>query len=593
MVPVFFIVALLLVSVLVGVFLFYFTRKARLSIADYVIVSTSILVCCLPIAVLPADVDSAMKSTTDSFDEDRVMWKDTWTAIFWLIQIYSWIIIPMHQSYVTAGGFSFLHNIRLALRENVILYGIMGALAVVSFIFLVAVRDGITSSEVLELCIALSNAQGLISVLLLMGYGLVEFPKAFWRHGNETREKHRMEYLAVSLHDDKEEAQLTLSDSKREIEQLVSGPIEDMASYYKKSGDKTVVKLNATHKKASITVTKAHVQWQRLVDAYFKKHHRFYHGLFKIGALLMAVISIIFLYSECTLAGDDRSASVVYHIVKIQPALFSFLCLLYVCGIGYGTLLRVRVFSFYEMVPSYSDTNTLQFFSLFLSRVVIPICNNVNELMGVEGTAFQEVFDVAVLGTRAFNSYVPIILVPLVIISIFDAWSRLAEWLGLSARFEHGSKDKSKEEDQAMGRTLLSAAQRTPSTMAMVGRDLESGRKGPAPPVASAALRAAAEKSDKSKSSAIAKKYLAKLSAPTQPPPGGSASSSTSKPPSSFEMRETKYSAARVTSTASSSSTNGVEHASLLRDTDDVSDVESRPAATAQPQKKPRFGFFN
>jgi hypothetical protein len=244
-----------------------------------------------------------------------------------------------------------------------------------------------------------------------------------------------------------------------------------MPAYYSRTKNNKVVKLNATYLKTQVTVRKATAQWERLVAAYQVEHTRTYRWSYRLAAIFLAIVSIILLWSECSLAFEDRQLSIVYQLVHYSPAALSFLVLLFVCCVGYATLLRVRIFSLYEIIPHVSDTNSLQFFSLFLSRVIIPICNNAAEMMGVEGTAFQEVFDVAVLGSRQFNAFVPAILLPLVIGSLFDAWARLAECLGIAGRFEQGSKDKTKEEDVQTGRTLLQSAVRNIRRRQELGMD--------------------------------------------------------------------------------------------------------------------------
>ena len=99
-----------------------------------------------------------------------------YTATFWIC----WAVVPLLQSFSVSGDFHFVGKLQYAFKFNALFYGIMMAVSVVLLVW-IAVTVGITEPAVVYgLGIALSNAWGLLLLILLLGYGLVEVPRRLW-----------------------------------------------------------------------------------------------------------------------------------------------------------------------------------------------------------------------------------------------------------------------------------------------------------------------------------------------------------------------------------------------------------------------------
>lgn len=87
-----------------------------------------------------------------------------------------WFILPFGQEYEDSGEFTFSKKIKDSLIMNGILIGILcvGALIIVIYIVFSA---SFTISQLPTIFATLVNVFGLTLVSVLLGYGLISFPK--------------------------------------------------------------------------------------------------------------------------------------------------------------------------------------------------------------------------------------------------------------------------------------------------------------------------------------------------------------------------------------------------------------------------------
>jgi hypothetical protein len=87
------------------------------------------------------------------------------------------------QTYSMTGEFSFGDKMRTSIKSNLLLYSVMGAVLVVVGLFYVITRN-VSWSMVPSTAIAAANAYGLFLLIAMLGHGLVNVPRNFWRHAN-------------------------------------------------------------------------------------------------------------------------------------------------------------------------------------------------------------------------------------------------------------------------------------------------------------------------------------------------------------------------------------------------------------------------
>lgn len=144
-----------------------------------------------------------------------------WRVVYWTAQALTWIILPMMQSYSTAGDFTVVGKLKTAIIENAIYYGTYLLIFGVLLIY-VAAQPGINldGSKLKVICITASNTWGLFLLVLLLGYGLVEIPRSCW---NKTKRGYMLNYLyfkAAKLSTERCEAEERVDDLMEEIQQV-------------------------------------------------------------------------------------------------------------------------------------------------------------------------------------------------------------------------------------------------------------------------------------------------------------------------------------------------------------------------------------
>ncbi|CAI5525853.1 unnamed protein product [Closterium sp. Naga37s-1] len=134
-----------------------------------------------------------------------------WSFSYWSAYFLTWsACMPSHiiklppsahddgltfPGYEDAGDFTAKERLRTSVRTNLMLIGIVGAVAVVGIIILLATKE-MAWDNIVSLAIGASNAFALITGALLLGYGLVEIPRGLWSHA-DLAERHK--WLSVRV----------------------------------------------------------------------------------------------------------------------------------------------------------------------------------------------------------------------------------------------------------------------------------------------------------------------------------------------------------------------------------------------------------
>ncbi|XP_031558370.1 G-protein coupled receptor-associated protein LMBRD2-like [Actinia tenebrosa] len=143
---------------------------------------------------------------------------DLWRVVYWSSQILSWIILPIMQSYSYAGDFTVRGKIKTALFENAIWYGSYIVIFLILLVYVIARPDlQLDGTKLVIICITASNTWGLLLLVMLMGYGLVEIPRNVW---NSAKLEYKLAhaYFKVSkLSVEREEAEEQLADVLEEV----------------------------------------------------------------------------------------------------------------------------------------------------------------------------------------------------------------------------------------------------------------------------------------------------------------------------------------------------------------------------------------
>jgi hypothetical protein len=109
--------------------------------------------------------------------------------------------------------------------------------------------------------------------------------------------------------------------------------------------------------------------------------------LFKAAALGSGLLSLALVWSEITFSVERPTLSIFALLLKgqggaLHPNYFvtevtAFLMLLYLSVCTYRVIFILRVLSFYYIVPKQkTDSSSLLYMAMFLSRLTVPLCLN-------------------------------------------------------------------------------------------------------------------------------------------------------------------------------------------------------------------------
>lgn len=133
------------------------------------LVLLGVLCSILCFAILPIDI---YESSREDSPNVQLAWKGLYYVNFFLC----WLVLPFAQEYEDSGEFTARGKLRESLVMNGILIGLLcvGAVLIVGYIIITA---SFTPSQLPSVFATLVNAFGLTLVSILLGYGLISFPK--------------------------------------------------------------------------------------------------------------------------------------------------------------------------------------------------------------------------------------------------------------------------------------------------------------------------------------------------------------------------------------------------------------------------------
>lgn len=146
------------------------------------------------IALLPIDLQ--LTTVFEEGDEGATKPNETYTL--WMVMylstfVLAFIVLPLCREALLSGQFTVSTRLRAGCRKAVKTYALLSCLGLIGVISLgVKLKDW----NVIPVVIALGNTYGLLLVSLLLGYGLVDFPRHMWRKSEPVTELRRRRIMA-------------------------------------------------------------------------------------------------------------------------------------------------------------------------------------------------------------------------------------------------------------------------------------------------------------------------------------------------------------------------------------------------------------
>lgn len=109
-------------------------------------------------------------------------------------------VYPICQSWVASPEFTITGRIKSIIRENAIFYGIAGVAGLIGGVVLFFTTADRQFSKTIGLAMTLANNWGLFLLVCLLGVGIVEVPRAYWRRSNVDLQLRYYEYSVGQLY---------------------------------------------------------------------------------------------------------------------------------------------------------------------------------------------------------------------------------------------------------------------------------------------------------------------------------------------------------------------------------------------------------
>lgn len=189
----------------------------------------------LIIFVLPLDVSTTVYrqciNNSTNASECKVPWSlvpesvfpNLWRVVYWTSEVLTWLILPLMQSYARAGEFTVKGKLKSALVDNAIYYGSYLFICGILLIYL-AVKPGLQldGQKLKAIASSASNTWGLLLLVGLLGYALVDIPRSLWRSAIPGHKLHLAYFKIAKVSADKCEAEETLEDVLESIQSMKS-----------------------------------------------------------------------------------------------------------------------------------------------------------------------------------------------------------------------------------------------------------------------------------------------------------------------------------------------------------------------------------
>ncbi|CAD6195256.1 unnamed protein product [Caenorhabditis auriculariae] len=145
-----------------------------------------------------------------------------WRVVYWTAQLLTWIVLPLLQSYATAGDFTKIGKIKAAVYNNALYYGVYAVFFVSLVIYALLKGVAINAEHMKVILVSASNTWGLFLLVVLLGYGLVELPRSLWYTGRRTFRLNKVYFDIEKLSSDKSEAEENFKDVYRKARAVLN-----------------------------------------------------------------------------------------------------------------------------------------------------------------------------------------------------------------------------------------------------------------------------------------------------------------------------------------------------------------------------------
>jgi len=173
-----------------------------------------------------------------------------WQITYWTTFFLAWLVLPITRETLKSGHFTLRQRLKDGFKRSFRSIFLMFCCGIVSIIGMaIHLKSFHLVTIVLPVLMALGNTYGLLLVSLLLGNGLVNIPKKFWRQACPANELRRARIMACGAEEELFEAVMGLEDVEDKIEEVCQTAVslregESMGMMENENGDVTLGTAN-------------------------------------------------------------------------------------------------------------------------------------------------------------------------------------------------------------------------------------------------------------------------------------------------------------------------------------------------------------
>ncbi len=173
----------------------------------------------LPIDLSLTEIDNNNQNQDDNNNNDDMNMMLPWHILFWSTFILAWLILPLVREMLLSGEFTVYTRLKDGFRKMIRQLLILSLLVI---IFIIWLAFHLKEINVIPVLITLGNTYGLLLVALLLGYGLIAFPRSLWRRALPEYELRKVYLMVIKADDELYEAVWSLQDVEYAIDLAVA-----------------------------------------------------------------------------------------------------------------------------------------------------------------------------------------------------------------------------------------------------------------------------------------------------------------------------------------------------------------------------------
>ena len=244
----FIIIEILISSIITLVLLLYYARK-HTNIIVFITAYISWFLNFVFVIFLPYDI-YYIKNKENIPNITKKIIENGYSITYWTLFIFSWIFIPLMQSYEDSGEIGKKEKLKSSLKENIIFYGAVSVVGIIIFI-LSLIKYGLDNTfKIAKDC---SLIIGILYFFFLLSYSLITYPKTLYHKLNDKKQIKYHEWRSNQFYEKLGEIQFDLITRfirlKVTIKNLKDGEDENEIN---KIEEESINTSNASNKKKQI-----------------------------------------------------------------------------------------------------------------------------------------------------------------------------------------------------------------------------------------------------------------------------------------------------------------------------------------------------